>query len=261
MQGHAQRRGMQGLYPTIATTRDQRLSTGDERHAANSTAELALVTMQRYHHPAPSSRHENGFSLLEVLISVVILSFALLGAAGLQVTSLQATREARLQAAGVRYGQELAELMRSNKHTAVQLTAANNPYIYDSTSTTITSPGCGYPGTSACATAGTALTGFTSPATAQRDMYEWTERMKADLPGARILVCEDSAPFGSDGLPRWACTNTGGILVLKIGWTRQNTLRGATGTDATDTTGANTGAFDKALRPAVIFSLTPGSTT
>lgn len=206
-------------------------------------------------------RRTDGFSLIEVLISIVLLSFALLGAAGLQVTSLQATRESRLQAAGVRYGQELAELMRSNKHTAVQLTAATNPYIYDSTSTALSSPGCGYPGTSACLTAGTKDTGITSFATAQRDVFEWAERVKADLPDARVLVCEDSAPFSSDGLPRWTCSNTGGMLVLKIGWTRRNTLRGATGTDATDTTGANTGAFDKALRPAVVFSLTPGSTT
>lgn len=208
-----------------------------------------------------SRRRTNGFSMVEVLISIVLLSFALLGAAGLQVTSLQATREARLQAAGVRYGQELAELMRSNKHTAVQLTAATNPYIYDSTSTTLSSPGCGYPGTSACLTAGTKETGITSVATAQRDVFEWAERVKAELPDARVLVCEDSTPFGSDGLPQWTCSNTGGMLVLKIGWTRRNTLRGATGTDATDTTAANTGAFDKALRPAVIFSLTPGSTT
>lgn len=208
----------------------------------------------------PYSR-ARGFSLVEVLISVVVLTFALLGAAGMQVTSLQATREARLQAAGVRYGQELAELMRANKNTAVKLTASDNPYMYNSASTTLSNPNCGYPGLTACASAGSKDAGFTSLTVAQRDMYEWAERVKSDLPGARVLVCQDSAPYDSDGLPQWTCSGTGGTLVLKIGWTRHNTLRGATGADATDTTGANSGAFDKALRPAVIFPLTAGSTT
>jgi len=211
---------------------------------------------------APSDCRERGFSLVEVLISVVILTFALLGAAGLQMTSLQATRESRLQAAGVRYGQELAELMRSNKNTAVKLTAADNPYMYNSATSSLSNPNCGYPGAAACtAPAGTKATGFTSTVIAQRDVYEWSERVKSDLPDARILVCQDSTPYDSDGLPQWACSGTGGTLVLKIGWTRNNTLRGATGTDATDTSGPNTGAFDKALRPAVIFPLTAGSTT
>lgn len=211
---------------------------------------------------APPPGQARGFSLVEVLISIVILTFALLGAAGLQVSSLQATREARLQAAGVRYGQELAELMRSNKNTAIKLTtASDNPYLYDSVATTLTSPNCGYPGLAACTWAGTKTAGFTSTAVAQRDVYEWAERVKADLPDARILVCQDSAPYDSDGLPRWTCSGTGETLVLKIGWTRHNTLRGATGTDATSTTSTNTGAFDKALRPAIVFPLTAGSAT
>lgn len=218
--------------------------------------------MQHLRRPTPLLPDKaRGFSLVEVLISIVILSFAMLGAAGLQVSSLQATREARLQSTGVRHGQELAELMRSNKNTAVILTAANNLYIYDSTSDTLTSPGCGYPGLAACSTAGDLIAGVTSAAVAQRDMYEWTERVKKDLPGARIKVCQDSAPYDSSGLPRWACDGAGGTLVLKIGWIRHNTLRSATGTDPTSTTGANTGAFDKALRPSVVFPLTPGSTT
>ena len=186
--------------------------------------------MQHLRRPTPPLPDKaRGFSLVEVLISIVILSFAMLGAAGLQVSSLQATREARLQSTGVRHGQELAELMRSNKNTAVILTAANNLYMYDSTSDTLTSPGCGYPGLAACSTAGDLIAGVTSAAVAQRDMYEWTERVKKDLPGARIKVCQDSAPYDSSGLPRWACDGAGGTLVLKIGWIRHNTLRSATG--------------------------------
>lgn len=139
-------------------------------------------------------------------------------------------------------------MMRSNKSISVNLTS--NPYLL--TSTTATSPNCGYPGLTACATAN---------AIAQRDVYEWLERVKKELPDPKISICQDSTPYDAAGLPQWTCSNSGSTIVLKMGWTRGNTLRGATGTDATNTSTTNTGAFDKALRPAVTFPLTPGSTT
>lgn len=214
--------------------------------------------------PCRAALAERGFSLLEVLVSIVVLSIGVLGAVSLQATSLQASREARMQASAARYGQELAELMRSNKNTAIQLAAADNPYLYDSTSTTLTNPNCGYPGSSgacASATSGSGADAHVSVAVAQRDMYEWAQRVSAELPGARILLCQDSNPYDANGRPVWACNNTGGTIVLKIGWTRGNTLRGATGADATSTASLNTGAFDRALRPAIVFPVVAGSST
>lgn len=190
--------------------------------------------------------------MMEVLISVIVLSFGVLGMVGLQAASLQANRESRLQATAVRFGEEIGELMRSNKAVAVDTVAANNPYLISSM--TATNPACGYP-TSAGACA-------TMAQIAQRDVYEWLQRIQAELPGARVVICEDSTPYESTlGLPQWACSNSGGVMVVKIGWTRSSTQKGATGTDATDTTTVNTGAFDKALRPAVTLSVIAGSTT
>ena len=204
--------------------------------------------------PAPSATTlQRGFSLLEVLISIIVLSFGILGAAGLQAASLQANREAKLQAVATRYAEELAELMRSNK--GVSILTSSNPYLLavKSGDTSPADPSCGYPGKAACADA---------TATANRDVFEWWSRLDQALPGARVAVCQDSTPYdATTGLPQWACTGTGGVLTIKVGWTRANTLRGATGTDATTTTTANTGAFDRALRPGVVFSVIPGSTT
>ena len=56
-----------------------------------------------------------GFTLLEVLVAIVVLSFGVLGMVGLQTAALNAHREARLQSVGVRLASELAELMRGNK--------------------------------------------------------------------------------------------------------------------------------------------------
>ena len=67
-----------------------------------------------------------GFSLIEVLISIIILSFGLLGMVGLQAAALQANRDARLQSVATTLGRELAEKMRGNKAVAVLLA---NPYL------------------------------------------------------------------------------------------------------------------------------------
>jgi type IV pilus assembly protein PilV len=199
-----------------------------------------------------TSKKESGFSLLEVLISILILSFGILGMVGLQASSLQISREARLQASAVRFAEEMAELMRSNKNEALKPSNAYLISFSETTDTNSDTANCGYPGKSACGT---------SEDIAKRDRYEWIERLNQELPDARVEICQDSTPYDADGLPQWACSGSGGTLVLKIGWTRSNTLRGASGTDATTTSGANTGAFDKALRPAVVFPVTPGSTT
>jgi type IV pilus assembly protein PilV len=74
----------------------------------------------------PALRRSRGFSLLEVLISMVILSFGLLGMVGLQAAALQANRQARIQATAGSLAHELAEMMRGNKDVGL-LTAANNP--------------------------------------------------------------------------------------------------------------------------------------
>lgn len=202
--------------------------------------------------PYPLNQTTAGFTLLEVLVAIIILSFGVLGAVGLQASSLQANREARLQSTGLRLAEELAEMMRSNHTIAIKTAAADNPYIYNATST-LTNPNCGLP-TASTASCGSAL------AIAQRDMREWLFRVLNELPGARVVVCRDATPYeSSTGLPEWTCSNTGDTFAIKIGWTRANTLRGATGTDATATGTTNSGAFDKALRPAVILPLIPGS--
>lgn len=72
-------------------------------------------------------RRAAGFSLIEVLVAIVLLSFGLLGMVGLQAAALQNNREARLQSAAVDLARELAEMMRGNKDVAA-LTSAN-PYL------------------------------------------------------------------------------------------------------------------------------------
>lgn len=202
---------------------------------------------------------QKGFSLIEILVSIVILSFGLLGIVGLQASSMKANREARLQSTGVKLAEEIAELIRGNHSTASKTQATENPYLidYKSTATNATSPACGIQGKAKCSD---------GAEIAARDIADWWSRVNNPLaggiPGARAVICFDSAPYDDEGddegLPQWDCNGFGTTLAIKIGWTRSNTLKGATGSDAANTSSVNTDAFDKALRPAVIIPVTPG---
>jgi type IV pilus modification protein PilV len=126
---------------------------------------------------------ERGFTLLEVLVAVVVLSFGVLGAVGLQAAALQANKEARYQSAAVALGRELGDLMRGNKDLAIT-TGSGNPYLVDFTGTLPTAnPACN-PCTS-------------QTEVAQFNMRDWLTRARDTLPGVRVVVCFDATPYAS----------------------------------------------------------------
>jgi type IV pilus assembly protein PilV len=193
-------------------------------------------------------RRPSGFSLVEVLVSIVVLSFGLLGMAGMQAASLQANREARLQSSATVLARELAEKIRGNKIIGI-LTAAANPYLgsFNSVPLAATTPAyCLSVGATACASA---------TAIANAEMTEWLARVDAELPGARVDVCYDSAPFDASGLPRWACAG-GGVIVVKIGWTKGSTNKSLSVAAAASAPQA----FERATIPSIVLPVTAGNT-
>ena len=55
-------------------------------------------------------RMQRGFSLLEVLVAIFVLSFGMLGMVGMQSFSLQANRQARLASTAAGLAREMAEI-------------------------------------------------------------------------------------------------------------------------------------------------------
>jgi type IV pilus assembly protein PilV len=189
-----------------------------------------------------------GFSLIEVLVSIVVLSFGLLGMVGMQAASLRANREARLQSSGVVLARELADMIRGNK--AIGILATNNPYLVD-LSSPLTAPTASY-----CLNVDPATTACTSTTDiANAEMTDWLARVDAELPGARVVSCFDTTPFDSStGLPKWACTaGAGAVVVIKIGWTKGSTNKSNQGASALEySTGTNAAA------PSVVLQVTAG---
>lgn len=180
---------------------------------------------------------QSGFSILEVLIAIIILSIGMLGAVGMQAAAMQANKETRNQAAASTLGRDLAEKMRGNHTVAIQTDPVNNPYLFDATlSGTIATP------TVNCFTTGCP----TVKDAATWDVADWQGRAQTALPTPRVKVCFDRDPFDSAGKPRWDCVSGGDVTVLKISWTRSNTA-------GTLEFAASTGI------PLIVIPLTAGS--
>ena len=194
----------------------------------------------------PIAKKVRGSTLLEVLVAVLLLSIGLIGMIGLQATSLQNNREARLQSTAVRLATELTEQMRGNRGVAALPDAAVNPYLQANAT---------------AAPAKTAVDCFTascaSPlAVARWEIDEWLQRIfspDGGLPGARVVVCFDQTPYDSAGLPQWACSGSGDVAHVKLGWTRASTDRSLTGAAAFER------ANDPDGRPAVTLPIAAGS--
>jgi type IV pilus assembly protein PilV len=191
-----------------------------------------------------SARSQHGFTLVEILVAIVVLSFGVLGVVGMQAAALQSNRSARNQSTAVALGRELADMMRGNKDVALATSTTANPYLI-----------ANYTGTAPTITANCFTSACTSTlAVAQFDMDQWLARVSAALPQARVVVCFDDTPYASStGLPQWACTSAANqTLVVKIGWTQKSLDSSVAAPEKAQATSS---------RPAVVLPLTAGSAT
>lgn len=187
-----------------------------------------------------SHDHQDGFTLVEVLVAIVILSIGVLGAVGMQAAAMQSNKEVRYQAIAGALARELAEKMRGNHAVGVKISAAENPYLLNATFTSADTVSAPTPNcfTDACPT-GLQIAAW--------DIYEWQLRLINALPSPRVRICMDKEPFTTTGEPKWACTDTGDVAILKLSWNRAN---------AQGTTEFTSNA---ATLPLIVLPLTAGS--
>lgn len=127
-------------------------------------------------HTKNFATRQRGFTMLEVLISVVVLSIGLLGIAGLQATGQRNNHSAYLRSQATALAYDMIDRMRANQ--AGVTSGAYN--AINTTTNTYTDPGCI---TSGCSTA----------QMAQYDMYEWQTQLAARLPSGNGIVAGNGA--------------------------------------------------------------------
>jgi type IV pilus assembly protein PilV len=155
-----------------------------------------------------------GFSLIQVLISVFVLTLGVIGAAGLQLAALRTSQQSAFQTGALQLASEMADRVRAN-HMQMRRQDAENPFLavdYRSASDPAPQAPAALCHTVAC----------DSGALAKFDIYEWEKRIKSTLPGGRARICRDSIPWdAAKGTLTWECNPGAGgnaSLVIKLGW-------------------------------------------
>lgn len=175
-------------------------------------------------------REQGGFSLLEILVSIVVISLGLLGLAGLQASSLRNNQTAYLRTLASQHAYDMADRMRAN---LTGVTAGNyNDLNGDIDVIWSTKPDL----KPACLEAN-----CTEAALATEDYRQWRASLDRSMPGGGGEVCQVETDTPDLTYP---CENTcrdnydaDFPFVIQVTWTEKNE------------TGSDTQGFCTAFRP------------
>lgn len=128
--------------------------------------------------PSVPLRREEGSSLLEVLITILIMSFGLLGVAGLTTASLRSVKLSQYQSVALQLVNDYAERMRGNIDPVTGVLSINYQLTdgYSDTTSTVTVPTCAV------------VTNCTSDEMASMDKAQWINTLRRRLPGGGAYV-------------------------------------------------------------------------
>ena len=147
----------------------------------------------------PSSRkQQEGFTLVEVLVTMVIFVIGMLAVASLQMSAIGNNHGAYLRSQAMWLAYDMAERMRANP-----VAVDNNNYINGSASAI-----------ASC----TQASGCSPAQMAQNDLHEWQNLLDNTLPNGEGVVCVDSTPEDGSGSGSPQCDGTGDYYAAKIWW-------------------------------------------
>lgn len=145
------------------------------------------VRQTNMHHSVRSRRHAGGFSLVEALVALLVLSIGMLGIAALYVESLRSGRTALLRTQAVTLASDMADRIRANRQ---------GRDAYQATVTSADTNAECSPGGTGCAT----------DALAKHDKAAWLGAIEAALPGATGTIDVDT-------------TTTPATYTIVVSWT------------------------------------------
>jgi len=150
----------------------------------------------------PTARTQHGFTLMEALVSLLILSIGLLGLAGLQASGLRSNQGAYARSQAVILAQDAMERIRANPaETSAALAAGHNSAYQLARGTDPASP----PDCQNSDCSATAL--------AQYDVATWKQAVTNLLPGGDAAIIRNGSIFAISVF--WDEQHTGNAADMK----------------------------------------------
>ena len=158
---------------------------------------------------APSSRYsQRGATLIEVLISLLLITIGLLGIAASQITSLKMTLSSYQRSQATVFANDIADRLRANIKEAEK---AGTKYIS-------AMPNGVNHGTDCVSYTGPLTNSCSTEKMAEQDVFDWAQRLKNEFNGEGI-VCRDNSPNDGTGAASALCDGLAASpLVIKIWW-------------------------------------------
>ncbi|MCU7851459.1 MAG: type IV pilus modification protein PilV [Candidatus Thiodiazotropha sp. (ex Monitilora ramsayi)] len=153
-----------------------------------------------------------GFTLMEVLVTIVIISIGLLGVASLQFNSLRSNQGALESSIAASLAAEGADRLRANLPGIRNDDSGVAGTAYDMIDAAGSDPGC-------------IAVGCSIDQIAQTDAYQWITKIERHLPSGVGVICRDTSPGdgrgGSDSEP-WDPECNGDpsvdVYAVKVAW-------------------------------------------
>ncbi len=124
--------------------------------------------------PNRPSRAQQGSTLIEVLVTMLVVAIGLLGAAGLQLASTRYQQTAQMRSQGVVQAEFIAEKIRANSNAGIAYLRPD-AYANATLAALPADPGCGLTAQPDCTAAQAAI----------RDLRDWRLSLQQVLPGGR----------------------------------------------------------------------------
>ncbi len=152
------------------------------------------------------SRQENGFTLLEVLVALLVLSVGLLGLAALQTIGMQVNTQSLERTQATQLAYEIIDRVRANS-----VGRANGNYDNLAMGATVTANDC-------------VAAPCTPAELADYDKKQWLDAITARLAEGRGAICKGTLTVNMGTWPvTSSCTASGSIYRITIVWTENST--------------------------------------
>lgn len=161
-------------------------------------------------------KHQAGFSMTEVLVSILLLSSGVIGMMGLQVAATRTTQQSSYQTMALLLAADIADtvgaMASDERHAHVVEPLLDLDYTSMAGTPPTSESSCHF---STCGTSEFAAF----------EINEWKTRLAANFPTARLRVCRDGNPWNEAAQTyKWDCSadTADAPFVVKVGWKVKN---------------------------------------